>query len=244
MTVTIIALLVFVATLLGGFFALRFKDKFHLIAGFSAGAVLGIAFIDLIPESAELIGDGHQASIITLSAVLFYIVLDRVFFKHTHDHHDEETINSEIKHEHRGRGIVRATSLVMHSFLDGLAVGFSFQVSPATGAIVAIAVLAHNFSDGINTVVAILKGGSSRQAKFWLGLNAVSPVLGIIVGSMISVSEFALGVIISIFAGFFVYIALADMIPESFHAHPKKWTTISTVLGALFIFIIIKLAGH
>jgi ZIP family zinc transporter len=247
MTVAIIAVLVFLATLLGGFFALKFKDKLHLIVGFSAGAVLGIAFIDLIPEAAELVGDVSLAAKIALGAVLFYMIIDRVFFNHAHAHshdhnHDHAAETKAV--EHKGRGIIRASSLVLHSFLDGLAIGFSFQVSAATGAIVAVAVLAHDFSDGINTVAAILKGGDNRRAKIWLIVDALAPVFGIIVGTLIIVNAFTLGVILSIFAGFFVYIALADMIPESFHAHPKKWTTIMTVFGALFIALIIGVAGH
>ena len=247
MTIIIIAVLVFTATLLGGFFALKFKDKLHLIVGFSAGAVLGIAFIDLLPEAAELVGSSELSLQIALAAVLGYMIIDRVFFNHSHSHHHEH--ENEV-HEHKGRGIVRATSLVLHSFLDGLAIGFSFQVSIATGAVVAIAVLAHDFSDGINTVAAILKGGDNgvngekknMGAKKWLVIDAVAPVVGIIVGSIFVVNAFSLGVIISIFAGFFVYIALADMIPESFHSHPKKWTTIMTVLGVAFIALVMHFA--
>lgn len=246
MTTAIIAILVFIATLLGGFFALRFKDKLHLIVGFSAGAVLGIAFIDLLPEASELIGSTPLAAKIALGSILAYMIIDRFFFNHAHDHHHNDVAANtthEHDHEHEGRGVLRAGSLVLHSFLDGLAIGFSFQVSAATGAIVAIAVLAHDFSDGINTVAAILKGGDNRRAKIWLVVDAVAPVLGIIAGTLIVVNQFALGIILSIFTGFFVYIALADMIPESFHNHPKRWTTIATVLGAIFIAVVIGLAG-
>lgn len=265
MTIVLIAVLVFVATLLGGFFALQFKDKLHLIVGFSAGAVLGIAFIDLLPEASELTGSAALTSKIALAAVLFYMIVDRLFFNHAHSHHHsdvhevtahdhshEVAAMSDHAHEHKGRGIIRAASLVLHSFLDGLAIGFSFQVSAATGAVVAIAVLAHDFSDGINTVAAIIKGRASGEknsseknmsAKGWLLVDALAPVAGIAISSMFVVKEFTLGIIVSIFAGFFVYIALADMIPESFHAHPKKWTTIMTVCGAAFILLVLHFAS-
>ncbi len=261
MTIVIIAILVFVATLLGGFFALKFKDKLHLIVGFSAGAVLGIAFIDLLPEASVLTGNPALSAKIALGAILFYMVFDRLFLGHqhsqdnenTHDHvhdHKHENISdgkilfeNKIIVEHHGRGIIRAGSLVLHSFLDGLAVGFSFQVSVATGVVVAVAVLAHDFSDGINTVAAILKGGDNKRAKIWLLADAVAPVIGIFVGSFFVVKEYSLGIILSVFSGFFIYIALADMIPESFHAHPKKWTTAMTVFGVLFIYLVISFIG-
>jgi zinc and cadmium transporter len=238
----IIAILVFLATLAGGFFALKFKDKLHLIVGFSAGAVLGIAFLDLFPEAVKLIGDAGLAAKIALGGAILYMVVDRFFFNHSHGHHHDHEHEDDHHREHKGRGIVRAASLVLHSFLDGLAIGFSFQVSATTGTVVAIAVLAHDFSDGINTVAAILKGGDNKRAKWWLVADAIAPVVGIIAGAIIVVNEAALGAILSVFAGFFVYIALADMIPESFHAHPKKWTTIMTVLGAAFIMFILQFA--
>lgn len=256
MTIVTIAVLVFAATLLGGFFALRFKDKLHLVVGFSAGAVLGIAFLDLMPEAAELIGSASLAAKIALVAVLVYMLVDRFFFSHLHNHthdHTHDHVQAEHgmsnthtehvhRHEHAGRGIIRAASLVIHSFLDGLAIGFSFQVSAATGAIVALAVLAHDFSDGINTVASVLKSGTNARAKAWLVADAIAPVFGIFAASLLSIGEYSLGIIISVFSGFFVYIALADMIPESFHAHPKKWTTLMTVLGAVFIFIVLHFA--
>ncbi len=250
MTIAIVAILVFLATLLGGFFALKFKDKLHLIVGFSAGAVLGIAFIDLLPEASELVGDTALSAKIALGAVLLYMIIDRIFFNHNHSHHHddahehEKNLTQTAGAEKNGRGIIRASSLIIHSFLDGLAIGFSFQVSTATGVIVAVAVLAHDFSDGINTVAAILKEGKGRRAKLWLLADAIAPVIGIVIGSIIYVKEFTLGVILSVFFGFFVYIALADMIPESFHAHPKRLTTIMTIFGALFIVVVISLAGH
>ncbi len=252
MTLALIALAVFIATLLGGFFALRFKDKLHLIVGFSAGAVLGIAFLDLIPEAVSLVGSASRSLTISLVAVLVYMIIDRIFFMHAHNHdntheHDDshkhdDVHEHEVAHEDKNRGMLRAGSLVLHSFLDGLAIGFSFQISAVTGAVVAVAVLAHDFSDGINTVAAILKGGTSVRAKTWLMLDALAPVAGIIVGSLVVISDTMLGYVLSVFAGLFVYIALADMVPESFHAHPKKWTTIMTILGAVFIYIVIHFA--
>lgn len=229
-----ISIAVFLATFLGGSFALRNKDKLHLILGFSAGAVLGVAFLDLLPEAIDLAG--VHVSQIVIGAILFYMVIDRVFLKHSHTHHEES-------HEHEHRGTLRASSLVVHSFLDGLAIGFAFRVSPSVGVVVAAAVLAHDFSDGINTVAAILKSGKGSSARLWLFADAIAPVIGIIIGTMISVSSITLGYVLAVFTGFFIYIALSDLVPESFHSHPKKWTTIMTVLGAGFIALVMHFAA-
>ena len=86
----------FIATLLGGLFALKFKDKLHLILGFSAGAVIGVAFFDLIPESIEIgsgIYDISSITFVTAIGFIIYMILDRTIFFHSHD--DEHNIQDE-----------------------------------------------------------------------------------------------------------------------------------------------------
>ena len=172
----IIAFATFVATFIGGSFALRFRDKLHLILGFSAGAVIGVAFFDLLPESIELgakFFEPAQMTQFVALGFLLYLLLDRTVFFHFH--------SGEEGAEHAGthRGILGAGSLSFHSFLDGTAIGLAFQVSPAIGAVVTVAVLVHDFSDGINTVNLILKNAGSRARAFrWLLIDAIAPVLG------------------------------------------------------------------
>jgi ZIP family zinc transporter len=136
-TLISIAVLVFLATFIGGTLALRYRDKLHLVLGFSAGAVLGVAFLDLLPEAITLSGDTFVVPYIILGAVLFYMVIDRVFLKHGHTHHHED--ETDHVHENENRGLLRASSLVVHSFIDGLAIGFAFEVSSAVGFVVAVA---------------------------------------------------------------------------------------------------------
>lgn len=241
-TPLIIAIATFISTLLGGLFALRFKDRLHLILGFSAGAVIGVAFFDLIPEAIELGGDTYGISTITsiiAGGFVIYLILDRLFTLHGHADMD----CSETERCLSRRGILGAGSLVFHSFLDGIAVGLAFQVSAAVGAIVAIAVLVHDFSDGINTVNLILKNkGHKDQAFHWLLASAAAPVIGVVSTFFFTLSESMLGIILAIFAGFFMYIGASDLLPESHHTHSAKWTTIITVVGVVVLYAAIQLA--
>ena len=233
------------ATFLGGLFALQFKDKLHLVLGFSAGAVIGVAFFDLLPEALSLASKTYSIPFITsITALGFivYVVLDRFVFFHSHGHHEGEDNAREQKNIERG--ILGAGSLSIHSFLDGMAIGLAFQVSVAVGVIVAVAVLVHDFSDGINTVNMILKNNGSRVLAFkWLLADAIAPVFGIISTLFFSVKESTLGIILAIFSGFFLYIGASDLLPESHHNHPTIWTTALTVLGFGILFGAIKLAG-
>ncbi len=237
-----ISIAALVSTLLGGMFALRFKDKLHLILGFSAGAVIGVAFFDLLPEALNLASKSYDIAFIT-SIVAFgfviYTVLDRFIFFHSHNNeHDHEECSANE------RGLLGAGSLSVHSFLDGLAIGLAFKVSASVGVIVAVAVLVHDFSDGINTVSLILKNSGSRKQAFkWLMIDAIAPVLGVLATLRFSVSESTLGVILAIFTGFFLYIGASDLLPESQHNHPTVWTTFATVLGIVVLYGAIKLAG-
>jgi len=239
--VILIGIAAMCSTLLGGWFALHLKDRLHLILGFSAGAVIGVAFFDLMPEAIELVGKSHTSAFVTSIIALgfaLYLALDRLFVLH-HDHDEDMQ-----EHVHAQRGAWGASTLSFHSFLDGLGIGLAFKVSPAIGLVVAAAVLAHDFSDGINTVNMILKNEGARSRAFrWLIVDAIAPVVGVIVTLFFSVSEGTLGFLIALFSGFFLYIGASDLLPESHHAHPMRWTTISTLLGMTFIYFAIKFAG-
>lgn len=239
MTISAFAILVFFSTILGGFLAFRFKDKLHLILGISAGAVLAISFFELIPEAFELAGQRFDTGEISLALALgffFLMLIDRAF-----GHHKSSSEECE-HHGHHHKSFIGAGSLSLHSFIDGLATGFAFQVSPELGASVAFAVLVHDFSDGLNTVNLVLRaGGGKMKVLFWLLLDAVAPILGIIASLYLAVSESVLGIIMAVFAGFFLYIGASDLLPESHHSHPTRWTTFSTILGAAVIFVVIQL---
>ena len=239
------------STLLGGLFAIKKRDTKHLILGFSAGAVIGVAFFDLLPEALELASSQYAPSVVTAVVALgfiIYLVLDRCVFAHGHmtdlaghDHHHD---HDDAPAGATTRGVFGASSLSFHSFLDGLGIGFAFHVSPAVGIVVATAVLMHDFSDGINTVSLVLKnGGTRRQAYQWLTLDALAPVLGIVAASFVTVTDTTLGIVLALFCGFFLYIGASELLPESYHNHPKALTTIMTILGMGMMYAAITLAS-
>ena len=235
MNILLVALVASVATFVGGLFALRFRDKLHLILGFSAGAVAGVALFDLLPEAIELGTKYHTASTIALAIALGffgYLVLDRLILLHSHE---EDEVNMP-------RGFFGALTLSTHSFLDGVAIGIGFQVSAVVGVVVAVAVLTHDFSDGINTVNLVLKnGGSWRNAFTWLVADAVAPLLGAVSTLFFRVSDAYVGLVLAVFVGTFLYLSASDLIPESHHRHPRALTTVMTLLGALVLYTVVHL---
>jgi ZIP family zinc transporter len=90
----------------------------------------------------------------------------------------------------------------------------------------------------------ILKNsGTRKQALKWLLIDAFAPVLGVTSTLFFSLPESSLGIILAVFAGFFLYIGASDLLPESHHNHPTAWTTVATILGFVVLYIAIKLAG-
>jgi len=142
------------------------------------------------------------------------------------------------------RGSVAAGVLCCHSLLDGVAIGLAFQASRAIGIVVAIAVLTHDFSDGINTTNMVLKNHGHRSlALRWLLLDAAAPAVGIAATRAFAVRGDGLGLALALFAGFFLYIGASDLIPESYHAHPKFLTTAMTILGAAVLYLAVTFIG-
>ncbi len=235
MMLIVIGIAAALATLVGGTLALTFHKYLHLILGFSAGAVISVALIDLLPEALTIGQAFHSISTLTSVVVLGfvgYMVLDRVCL-------------SAIPHEEEGhRGHVGAGTLSVHSFLDGLAIGLAFQVSVALGSVVAIAVLVHDFSDGVNTVNMSLVGSGKRSTAFkWLIVDSLAPILGIVATFFLHVQEQYLSLILALFAGFFLYIGASELLPESHHRHPHIWTSIMTVLGVVVMYGAIQFAS-
>ena len=222
------------ATLLGGYLALRFADRVHLVLGFSAGAVIGVALLDLLPEAmragAPSLGEFGIAAAVA-GGFLAYLVVDRTFL-----------IGGAGATSHRGH--LGAGSLTAHSVLDGVGIGVGFQVSTAVGAVLALAVLAHDLADGMNTVNLSVGGAHSRRTtRSWLAADAVAPLIGIGLSRLFKVPDAALAPLLAVFTGFFLYIGASELLPESHHRHPKAWTTVATVLGVLSIGVVVRLAS-
>jgi ZIP family zinc transporter len=232
-----VSIATFFMTLLGGTLALALPDRLHLILGFSAGAVIGVAFFDLIPEAIELVAPGGYTAGSVLTVVvtgfLIYMILDRTVAPH-----------GPRGERLWGHGALGAASLSVHSFLDGFAIGLAFEVSASVGWVVSAAVLAHDFSDGVNTVGIVLgKQGGYRSAFRWLVIDAVAPVIGAASTLLLRFPEAVLGFGLALFAGFFVYISASDLLPESYHDHPTGWTTAMTILGIATVYFAVKLGG-
>jgi zinc transporter ZupT len=218
------------ATLFGGTLALRFRGQIPLILAFSAGAVIGVALFDLTPEALELGGRiAPPAMVLGVIGAGFcgYMILERA-----------------LRAAAQGSGgHLAPASLTLHSLVDGLGIGLAFQIAPAIGLVVAVAVLAHDVADGINTVtLSLAGGGGTGRARAWLLADAAAPLVGIGLTRLFSVGAGPLGLAVALFAGFFLYIGAGELASASYRALPRLWTSLATLAGMAAIWLVVRLA--
>jgi ZIP family zinc transporter len=141
-------------------------------------------------------------------------------------------------------GLAAAAGLCVHSLMDGFAIGAAFQVGNSFGAVVAVAVLAHDFADGYNTfTITRLYGNDLRRAVTLLALDAIAPVVGAAITLAFTIPEHVVGLYLGFFGGFLMYLATSDILPEAHSPHPSRSTLLCTVAGAGFMWLVIGLAN-
>lgn len=224
-----LAFITFVSTMVGGSIAIRLKKVLHYFFAFAAGTLISVTFFDLLPESLAIsssVGLSVRYIMITIvAAFLFYSFIERYFL--THHHHEE--------HGHI-MGPIGAGGLVIHSFFDGIAIGSAFQINTSIGVIVALAVIFHDFTDGINTVTIMLKNKHHvKKAKMFLVADALSPIAGILVVSAFTLQPVFLALILAAFCGEFLYIGTTNLLPETYK-HDVWRMGLVMILGILLIF--------
>jgi zinc transporter ZupT len=222
------ALLAFVMTLAGGAFAFRYQRSLHAIMAYSAGLLIGVAFLDLIPEVFEMAAasaiDVRTLMLIVIAGFVAIFLLEKLTIIHSEKTHDRPG-------HHHHVGLAGAIGLSFHSFLDGLAIGVGFQAGKDVGLLVLLAVLAHDFADGLNTVTFMLATRNSRWRTITLlVVDALAPVAGALLANVLRIEPWMLAYQLSFFAGFLLYLGASDLLPHG-HERPRFALIFSTMAG-------------
>lgn len=230
--VILLAVITFLSTLCGGLIIFKFKKYLPYFFAFAAGSLMAVAFFDILPESINLANSVNlnlrYLMIAIVASFFFYSLLERFFLTHHFEEHEDD-------HGHI-MGPIGAGSLVLHSFLDGAAIGSAFQVNLSVGLIVALAVIFHDFTDGINTVTVMLKNKQKNSKSLvFLLLDAIAPVLGVLATSVFAFPTKVLAIILAVFVGEFIYIGASSLLPET-HKYNAKKIVLFILLGILLIF--------
>ena len=226
-----------VSTMLGGLVAFRLRKELATVIAFTGGIVVAVALFDVLPEALDLIDSPRQVMTVVGAGFVGFFLVERVLVLHHRDEPEQARAHARV-------GALGAAGLSLHSFLDGLGIGLAFHVSTATGLLVFLAVVSHDFADGMNTVSFVLRqSGDARSARRWLAIDAGAPLVGAIVGASLAISEHALGYVLAAYAGFFLFLGATDLLPEA-HSHPSWRRVLLTLAGFAATFVIAYAASR
>ena len=230
-------------SLIGGI-VLLFKKNLtlkisHLLISFAAGTLLGTAFFDLLPEAQA---DAGETNIFlwTLIGILSFFLLERLihWFHYHSDNFDGKTLEPTVPL------IILGDSL--HNFIDGVVIAATFLVSVPLGIVTTLAVAAHEIPQEIGDFAILLhKGLDRKKVLFFNILSAFTAIIGALLMFFLrdSISGI-LPIVLSLTAGFFIYIASSDLIPE-IHHEKRKWFALYEIalllLGVIVVWIFVSL---
>ena len=239
-----------VFSLVGGI-ALLFKEKFaikisHFLSAFAAGALLATSFLDLLPESLEHareFSSDVNVFLWALGGIIIFFLLERFvhWFHHAHTIEHKEPVKPTVPLIMFGDSI--------HNFIDGVAIAATFMISIPLGIITTFAVAAHEIPQEIGDFGVLLRKGVRRRNVLLFNLfSALTAVLGAVLTYFIGNSiEAYLPHLLALTAGFFIYIALSDLIPEIHHENRKgfaTWESVMLILGIVIVYILVSLLEH
>jgi ZIP family zinc transporter len=219
----------------GGVMALRLVRQVGYVIAVGAGIRIGAAFFDLLPESVELMaGATDLAMLFAAVGFLAFYVIEKVTLLHVG--HETAT---ELDHDdaaHRHVGLIGAGAMSVHSLLDGVAMAAAFQASPELGLVVSLVVVIHRFGDGIGIVSLLLASRVAQaSAMRWVFVVSLAPVLGAAVTAVIPIPDPILGALLATFAGFFLYVGAAELLPEAHRNEGSRWVIVATLVGVAAI---------
>jgi ZIP family zinc transporter len=232
----------FVSAFVGGLLALRAVRFVGMIIALGAGIRIGAAFFDLIPEAVALTGSLDRVMVATAIGFLAFYAIEKLTAVHVGHEAAAELDHGQATHRHVG--VIGATGMSIHSFLDGVALATGLAVGGGLGLIIAIVVVVHRLSDGISVVSLLAASHVDRDvAMRWVAIVAVAPVLGVALGLVVAVPDEVLGILLALFAGFFLYVGAAELLPEAHRSDRSRWVAAATLGGTVAIYLVSRFAG-
>ncbi len=223
-----------------GVFSLSLKEEIikkyvSLFISLAVGGLLGDAFIHLIPEALKKFSNTTSASLLIIVGILLFFIIEK--FLHWH-HHEDDTKKNHIHSV--GKLLLFADGF--HNFLDGVLIGVSFLFSIPIGIATTLAVILHEIPQEIGDFAVLIHSGYGKKKALWLNfISALTAVIGVILALIFgSIAETFSLWILPIGAGGFIYIAIADLIPELQKTKEVKYSLAQ--LAAVLVGILMMLA--
>ncbi len=202
------------------------------LVSFAIGALLGAAFLEVIPHAFEH-GEPHTVALSILGGILVFFLLEKLLlWRHSHDEHEVAHVTGHGHgHDHGRSGALIVVGDTIHNFLDGILIAAAFLQSTQLGIITALAIVAHEIPQEVGDFVILLNSGYSKAKAFVLNLlSSCATLVGGVLGYYgLQVIEGWTPVLLGIVAASMIYVAVADLIP-GLHRRPELRATLSQTL--------------
>lgn len=221
-------LYIVLATLIGGLLSVLIAASLtvgllgrlvkHLVS-LSTGVLLGTALLHVLPEAFEAQAGAHELFLTLLGGLMFFFLLEKAeLYRHTHHHEgDGHHHHHHFDHEQAGRGglsVLVGDSI--HNFCDGVIIAAAFLADTHLGLATSLAIIAHEIPQEVGDYIVLLNAGFSRaRALVYNAISGLSAVLGGVLGYfVVGTWEALFPYLLVVASSSFIYVAVADLIPQ------------------------------
>ena len=207
---------------------------------------MAAALMEILPDALELLESAHSP--FHHHHLLFACVLGFLCFYLLEyaTHHRETPDVQESHHAHAPHaGVLGAMGIVVHSLIDGFAIGKGFHIHDQVGWAIAIGVTLHKLADGAS-VAGLMLGTqhSTRATTAMLSVTAIAPIFGVWLQGYVALATPQLALLLGWFAGVFLYLGAGSLLPAAHDASHSRWLPLATLAGVVFIYAAQLFAHH
>lgn len=247
--ITLATLCVSIVSFIGILFLSKVKHQLftRITISLAAGALLGAVFFGIFPElfdrQENQISVSLMSTVILIAILIFFVIEKYLHWHHCHCNGPHHT------HNNKSIGYINLIGDGIHNFVDGALIATSFMIDPTLGIISTLVIAIHEIPQEIADFgILIYSGFSKFKALLWNFFSGITAVVGGIATYFFAITiEQAIPYLLAIAGGGFLYLAMADIMPELHHETDRKyiaWQAIWLILGVVIIYIVTTLAPH
>jgi zinc and cadmium transporter len=207
-----------------------------MLVSFAIGALLGAAFLEVIPAAFEA-GEPHRVAFAILGGIIAFFILEKLLlWRHCHTEHCEvhdphAAQPSAGAHDHGRSGALIVVGDTVHNFVDGVLIAAAFLQSVELGIVAAVAIIAHEIPQEVGDFLILLHSGYSKTRALVVNMvSSAATVVGGVLGYFsLQLIEGLEAPLLGVVAASMIYVAVADLIP-GLHRKPELRDTASQVL--------------
>ena len=241
---TVISVIIaFMATLSAGIFVKKLKDHIGIVCAFSAGFFIALSLFGLLPDILELAPVAQIALdrllLVAIVGFVFLFALNRGFSRM----HMKKNSMTRMTF-HARIGLLATLEFCSHAFLEGMAIGVSFQLRFGLGIFIAVAVISHDFCDGISTLALMLDSENSLKSSLsLLFVDAIAPILGAVTTLFFAFQNYILAYALSFMFGSFLFVGGGILMPDAYRMNRPTTTVAFFIIGFMLILFMTKIVS-